>query len=1071
MVTLVNRAKVSSTTTGTGTITLGSAESGYQTFANAGVVDANVVRYVIEDGTAWEIGSGTYTATGTTLSRTLDESSTGALLNLTGAAVVYVSATAADFLPPAVNVSLDDTSFVVAVATDMQGFAEKTDSALLRARGTGVSTTYVSTVDVGGTTFAQPAVSGEINSDQGYFEINYAGAAGITVSNLSAISAYVYIDNTGALQQQSTTPTRQDWSRKLFTMRIGIDTVAETIIGFEYFSNPLGHYPNSMRDLYTFLVAQGVPFKKDQTITGRAGDLGFDVSSGSLLEFGGTGDINNANIKDFDAVANASYNLLSRTTLVSSETNLVKFWDNAGTITALGSTTVVGHRLYRFSNGNFAMQYGQGNYANITLAKAGALLEDFDLNPNLLDATFFGWWFIQETATNTGGTTLTDFVEYTIGVQGGSSSSLSGALLKGNNLSDLLNPVSSRANLGVEIGVDVQGLLIAGTNITIAGDGTIAASGGGGTALELYAENPVTPTAPSVSGANAFAIGDNAETTQDDAIALGDGSSARGAASLSMGRNSYTNSTYAVALGPFSDGRAFGAAGLGYNSQSHGSQSTALTNSYASGTDSFAAAIANNTSSYGATGANSIAMGQLAKATGANSAAIGKGATANGQHSFSIGQNAVSGTTGGNNYAVAIGEGATGTGAFSTSIGGFTDATAQHSLALGSYAQAIGVSSVSLGNSYASGADSFAAAIANNTATYGATGANSIAMGQLAKSTSQDSVAIGRDTIASNFYTVALGYQAVASGSQAFASPRATASGSQSVCLGVLSTAAGGSSILIGPQASTSVTAIGGVALGRYATSDGPAAVAIGQSYASGTDSFAAVITNNTSSYGATGANSVAIGDLAKATDSDSICLANSSTASGSGSAVLGGRSNTASSSGAVAMGGSSNTASGTRSFAYGYYGNTDGITNKVAHGIGPSRQNGMYGLAIDTTDATPASLATDYFSAGALTQVILPNNSAYAFSGTIIARQDAASGSNYASWEIKGALLRDANAASTVLGNGIVNKLFATAGAAAWDIELTADTTNGGLKITATGAAAVNIRWVATVNTSEVTF
>jgi hypothetical protein len=83
----------------TGTITLGAAESGFQDFADAGVADADVVRYVIEDGTAWEIGTGTYTATGTTLSRTLGESSTGSLLVLTGSAVVYVAATAADLAP------------------------------------------------------------------------------------------------------------------------------------------------------------------------------------------------------------------------------------------------------------------------------------------------------------------------------------------------------------------------------------------------------------------------------------------------------------------------------------------------------------------------------------------------------------------------------------------------------------------------------------------------------------------------------------------------------------------------------------------------------------------------------------------------------------------------------------------------------------------------------------------------------------------------------------------------------------------------------------------------------------
>jgi hypothetical protein len=98
MVTLVNRAKVATSTTGTGTISLGSAESGYQTFADAGVTDGQVVRYVIEDGTDWEIGTGTYTASGTTLTRTVAESSNAdAALNLTGNAVVYVSATDADF--------------------------------------------------------------------------------------------------------------------------------------------------------------------------------------------------------------------------------------------------------------------------------------------------------------------------------------------------------------------------------------------------------------------------------------------------------------------------------------------------------------------------------------------------------------------------------------------------------------------------------------------------------------------------------------------------------------------------------------------------------------------------------------------------------------------------------------------------------------------------------------------------------------------------------------------------------------------------------------------------------------
>jgi len=232
----------------------------------------------------------------------------------------------------------------------------------------------------------------------------------------------------------------------MFTMRISVDPATNLIVAFEYLNNPSGHYTNSMRDIYSFLLAQGVPFKKDQVVTGRP-DLGFDVSAGSLLEFGGTGDIHNANIKSFDAVANVNYYLYSRTERISYTQNLVKYWDNAGAIIALGSTTWVGHRLYRFSSGNFVIQYGQGNYANLTLAKAGVLIEPYEKNPRLANATLFGWWFIEDTCAATNGTKA-DFIPYTLGIQGGSSSAIGTALLKGNNLSDLLDAETSLTNIG-----------------------------------------------------------------------------------------------------------------------------------------------------------------------------------------------------------------------------------------------------------------------------------------------------------------------------------------------------------------------------------------------------------------------------------------------------------------------------------------------------------------------------------------------------------------------------------------------------------------------------------------------
>lgn len=81
---------------GTGAITLNAATDGGVTFAAAGVVDGELVTYALQDGTNREVGTGTYTAAGTLLSRTLIASTTGSLLNLTSASVVFLTAGALD---------------------------------------------------------------------------------------------------------------------------------------------------------------------------------------------------------------------------------------------------------------------------------------------------------------------------------------------------------------------------------------------------------------------------------------------------------------------------------------------------------------------------------------------------------------------------------------------------------------------------------------------------------------------------------------------------------------------------------------------------------------------------------------------------------------------------------------------------------------------------------------------------------------------------------------------------------------------------------------------------------------
>lgn len=97
MARLYNLARVTTSTTGTGTITLGAAVSGYLTFALAGASDGDIVAYGIKDGANSEVGTGTYTSAGTTLTRTVTKSTnSNTAISLSGSAEVFITARAED---------------------------------------------------------------------------------------------------------------------------------------------------------------------------------------------------------------------------------------------------------------------------------------------------------------------------------------------------------------------------------------------------------------------------------------------------------------------------------------------------------------------------------------------------------------------------------------------------------------------------------------------------------------------------------------------------------------------------------------------------------------------------------------------------------------------------------------------------------------------------------------------------------------------------------------------------------------------------------------------------------------
>ena len=200
--------------------------------------------------------------------------------------------------------------------------------------------------------------------------------------------------------------------------------------------------------------------------------------------------------------------------------------------------------------------------------------------------------------------------------------------------------------------------------------------------------------------------------------------------------------------------------------------------------------------------------------------------------------------------------------------------------------------------------------------------------------------------------------------------------------------------------------------------------------------------------------------------------------ASGAYAVVSGGVNNQATGFGSTSIGGYNNISNSAYSATLGgNFASTRGIEGISVFGsqtpLGGTlalAQSSLLVLAVQTTDATATVLRSNASAASTTNQIILPNNAAFAFKGTVIANVTGAA--NGAAWEFTGAIMRGANAASTVLmGTPVINRVAATAGATAWAIAITADTTNGGLAVTVTGAASTTIRWVCKAETTEVTF
>lgn len=196
---LSDRVKETTSTTGTGAVTLLGAVSGFEAFS-ARMANGDITRYCITDGTAWEIGVGTWN-TGGTLSRTVvskSSNSDSAVSFSAGTKSVFMTIDSGSSVPPGATMdfagSTAPTGWLLCYG---QAISRTTYAALFAAIGTNYGT------GDGSTTFNVPDCRGRnrVGKD------NMGGTAANRLTGVTGSINGSALNNTGGEETHTLTTT------------------------------------------------------------------------------------------------------------------------------------------------------------------------------------------------------------------------------------------------------------------------------------------------------------------------------------------------------------------------------------------------------------------------------------------------------------------------------------------------------------------------------------------------------------------------------------------------------------------------------------------------------------------------------------------------------------------------------------------------------------------------------------------------------------------------------------------------------------------------------------------------
>jgi len=406
------------------------------------------------------------------------------------------------------------------------------------------------------------------------------------------------------------------------------------------------------------------------------------------------------------------------------------------------------------------------------------------------------------------------------------------------------------------------------------------------------------------SGANAqnfgVAVGDAANSTGLNSVAIGRQSTATGESSSVLGQGSRATAINTTAVGTIASATGAGSSAYGAGSIASGTNTVAI-----GGRGASLLSAANSTT---ATADGAIAIGvngtRGAQANSINSIAIGGESTAGGEGASALGLS----STAVDDYSTALGHQTNAQGIASTALGSGAITDGDGATAVGNNASAQGVSSFAGGrNALAQGENSIAIG-GSDTAGTGASaaGVSSIAMGANASAVTDGAIAIGQDSSAQGGQAVAIGVGQMATGDGA------VAIGDPNVVNGTGSVAIGANNFVAGNPGGTA-SATGAVAIGNSNTAIGDGSVALGNNaYAGSPGNVGVAIGENTRSVWG-----VAIGEGATTSDIQyGVSIGNNTStalrgvaigyraqSSGDGAVAIGGIGTSAEANGSVALG------------------------------------------------------------------------------------------------------------------------------------------------------------------------